>query len=1722
MANSAALDFETTTGFSLTVAAIDAEGAYGTATVTIDLSNVDEAGTNDAPENSVPADQVIDKDGMLLFSSVTGTAIAISDFDAGGSPVEVTLTATNGTLNLSGTRGLTFSAGDGTADATMTFTGTIADINAALEGATFVATPGFIGTASVQIVTNDQGNTGTGGALSDTDSLAIMVQTPDQNLWLTFANDQAGTGNSDIPNITAGDVVTFGDITQLEISNSNPLASTTSGTLAYGFNLDTVLLSGGGAASDGNTIVNAVHYVGRDIQVGSNNIQLRAGDMLLSTDADETIGGVTYNNDDVFVFRPDTAGDYSQGSFFLLIDGNAASLGLNNITGISLVEQTTVVGGVTLNAGEFLFAHDGSAGNILRYVPGSLGATTTGTASVLIAGADIDIGQSIGGLHLVQADTVIGGRSLTAGQLLVSIQGSDAAVGDTPTINVLRQDLFVLNVTATGTGSTAATASRFFEGLDENLDNNNEAIWGIGYQGNNEPTMNSDTFTVDENSTNGSVVGSAVAADPELGALRYAITAGNTDGAFTVDPVTGQITVANSAVLDFETTPTFVLTVAAIDPEGAYDTATITVNLNDLVENTAPTTSGIADFSVNEDGGFSFIDLKAIFDDTEDADSALVYTIENNTNPGLFDATTINGSGVLTLDYAADQNGTADITLRATDTGGLFVETTFTVTVNAVNDVPTVSNLVGDVLNYAEGDGAVVIEQGSDALVSDIDSIDFDGGTLNVECDSGLQAAEDVFSIRNQGTVAGQIGISGSNVTYGGVVIGTYSGGTGLAPLYIVFNANATSAAVTALVQNITYENANTDNPTAGARSVVFDITDGDGGATLTQNLTVNVAAINDTPLVDLDGTNDVGTGFAVTFTEDGSAVAVADVDAVVSDVDSISFQGLSVSIFGAVDGTNELFTVGGHTFFYGVSDVVSRTVGGTTFEIDYDGTGFNIVREFGGLIPEADMELLIRSMTYENTSQDPTAGNRTMQFVAVDDLGAPGPASSSVITVTAVNDAAVITSNGGGATASVNLTENTTAVTTVTATDAELDTLIYSISGGADAALFTINASTGALSFISAPDFENPADVGTDNVYNVTVQVSDGNGGVDSQTITVNVIDMADGIRVTPIDVVPLGSETLVNTSTTDNQQIGASTHQGMATDANGNYIVVWSSNLQDGSGWGVYAQRYSADGTAVGSEFLVSTTTTDSQLNPSVAMDAAGNFVITWQSNLQDGDSYGIYAQRYDAAGVAQGAEFLVNTTTTGYQGSPTIAMDADGDFVIAWVANGQDPDASLGIYAQRFDASGVAQGGEFRVNTYTTGTQQITSISMDAAGNFVIIWASLNQDGSNYGIFGQRFDASGVAQGAEFQVNTTTANSQLYHDVVMLPDGRFVVEYQSRNADGSFEVFMQRYAADGAAVGGEIRVNTTTVSSAQQPIGSITADASGNITVVWNSDADGDGTAVVGQRFDWAGNKLGGEFVVNTTTAGNQTFPEVIAQSGGRFIVAWGGNGNGDADGVFMQRYGLATSEEGGSATFQIVLESAPTADVTIPISVSDPTEGMVSVGSVTFTAGDWNIAQTVTITGVQDFTIDGDQVFQVIIGAATSADANFNGLDLADLTILNTELPNQAPSGVPVITGTVTEDQMLTADTSGISDPDGLGAFSYQWLRDGVAIAGATASTYTLGDADVGTQISVQVSYTDVRGSSEGPLVSAQTGPVVNVNDAPVGVPTITGTLRKTRC
>ena len=101
------------------------------------------------------------------------------------------------------------------------------------------------------------------------------------------------------------------------------------------------------------------------------------------------------------------------------------------------------------------------------------------------------------------------------------------------------------------------------------------------------------------------------------------------------------------------------------------------------------------------------------------------------------------------------------------------------------------------------------------------------------------------------------------------------------------------------------------------------------------------------------------------------------------------------------------------------------------------------------------------------------------------------------------------------------------------------------------------------------------------------------------------------------------------------------------------------------------------------------------------------------------------------------------------------------------------------------------------------------------------------------------------------------------------------------------------------------------------------------------------------------------------------------------------------------------GLTTTEAGGTATFTVVLNTQPTADVTIALSSSDTTEGTVAPASLIFTTANWNVAQTVTVTGVDDAVVDGPITYTIVTAAAVSTDPNYNGANAADVAVTNTD-------------------------------------------------------------------------------------------------------------------
>src|SRR5262249_26389723 len=148
----------------------------------------------------------------------------------------------------------------------------------------------------------------------------------------------------------------------------------------------------------------------------------------------------------------------------------------------------------------------------------------------------------------------------------------------------------------------------------------------------------------------------------------------------------------------------------------------------------------------------------------------------------------------------------------------------------------------------------------------------------------------------------------------------------------------------------------------------------------------------------------------------------------------------------------------------------------------------------------------------------------------------------------------------------------------------------------------------------------------------------------------------------------------------------------------------------------------------------------------NGGVDVSATRTFVFTVKSGLQRG---------FRGPTPPVEAEAPVNRTTTATPYGAAVACDADGDYVVVWQGN-QEAGQGYNVYAQRFNSAGGRQGPEFRVNTYTASDQSFPSVAMDAAGDFVVTWTSVDQDGWGYGVYARRYSASGAPrEPAEFRV-------------------------------------------------------------------------------------------------------------------------------------------------------------------------------------------------------------------------------------------------------------------------------------------------------------------------------------------------------------------------------
>jgi hypothetical protein len=379
------------------------------------------------------------------------------------------------------------------------------------------------------------------------------------------------------------------------------------------------------------------------------------------------------------------------------------------------------------------------------------------------------------------------------------------------------------------------------------------------------------------------------------------------------------------------------------------------------------------------------------------------------------------------------------------------------------------------------------------------------------------------------------------------------------------------------------------------------------------------------------------------------------------------------------------------------------------------------------------------------------------------------------------------------------------------------------------------------------------------------------------------------------------LGSELRLNTYTTSSQL-----YPDLASDGNGDFVAVWGSNGQDGSSSAVIARRFDAAGVPLGPELQVNVTTQASQNAGRVSVAADGTFVVVWNSYGQDGSGLGVFGRRFSASGVPLTGELPINTYTPGDQYVPDVASDPAGNFVAVWASVDQDG-SGTGIFGRRFDASGTPLGGEFAVNTLTAQSQFEPAIAASPGGTFVVVWQSYFGDGDQNGVFARVFSSGGVTL-PEFPVNTFTADVQRSPAVAMDPGASFVVAWESRVQDaGTRGVIARRFGPTGAPLSGEFQVNTYTTGGQYYP--AVATDRDGNFTVAWQSQGqDGSQGAIVARQYDPGGVPLGDEFRVNTFTTSSQERAAVAAVAEGDFVVAWHGHAqDGDSTGVFGQRYG-----------------------------------------------------------------------------------------------------------------------------------------------------------------------------------------------------------------------
>ena len=388
------------------------------------------------------------------------------------------------------------------------------------------------------------------------------------------------------------------------------------------------------------------------------------------------------------------------------------------------------------------------------------------------------------------------------------------------------------------------------------------------------------------------------------------------------------------------------------------------------------------------------------------------------------------------------------------------------------------------------------------------------------------------------------------------------------------------------------------------------------------------------------------------------------------------------------------------------------------------------------------------------------------------------------------------------------------------------------------------------------------------------------------------------------------------------------------VSINTSGGYIV-WQDNRTDGDGLGISARRLNSSLSGSFGVFRVNEQGVGDQQNPKVTLLKSGGGVFVWQGGTT---APHIYARFLKPDGTFATGDVLVNSYVQGHQIDPVVASLADGNVVIAWSSFGQDGDL-YGVFAQRFSSTGAKIGGEFQVNQFAQNNQRSPTVAGFANGGFLLAWISERfratafntgpsglpeQDGSSglsiydVDVYARLYDAAGTPIADEFKMNSM-ANLCANPVVSVTPDDSLLVAWSgkpnqiaiaSTQPSDGWDIFGRVFGSDRNPKGSDFRINTFTYGDQVRP--QVAALGQSHF-VVWTSlQQDGSREGVYGQVLSSTGTTIGSELRVNTITVSQQIFPAVASDGGRRFVAVWSSFVGGLASfDLFAQRYTSAQS-------------------------------------------------------------------------------------------------------------------------------------------------------------------------------------------------------------------